>query len=41
MDLTYFRPKMRGNVEKNNPNNIRVVDKTSEIYLRTSQLMSC
>jgi len=41
MDLTYFRPKMRGNVEKSNPANIRFVDMTSEIYLRTSHLMSC
>jgi len=34
---------MRGNVENknNNPVNIRFVDKTSEIYLRTSHLMSC
>jgi len=31
MNLTYFSPKMRGNVEKNNPANIRFVDKTSEI----------
>jgi len=40
MNLTYFRPKMRGNAEKNNPANIRFVDKTSEIYLKTSHLMS-
>jgi len=40
MNLTYFRPKMRGNVKKNNPANVRFVDKTSEIYLRTSHLMS-
>jgi len=39
MNLTYFRPKMRGNVKKNNPANIRFV-KTSEIYLRTSHVMS-
>jgi len=33
---------MRGNVEKkNNPANIRFFDKTSEIYLRASHLMSC
>jgi len=32
---------MRGNVEKNNLANIRFVDKTSEIYLRTLHLMSC
>jgi len=41
MNLTYFRPKMRGNVKKNNPVNIRFVAKTTEIYLRTSHLMSC
>jgi len=27
--------------KKNNPVNIRFVDKTSEIYLRTLHLMSC
>jgi len=32
---------MRGNVKKNKPANIRFLDKTSEIYLRTSHLMSC
>jgi len=32
MNLTYFRPKLRGNVEnKNNPVNIRYVAKTSGI----------
>jgi len=33
MNLTYFRPKMRGNVEhkNNNPVNIRFVDKISDI----------
>jgi len=33
MNLTYFRPKMRGNVEKKNkkPVNIRFVAKTSDI----------
>jgi len=42
MTLTYFRPKMKGNVEKNkNPVNIRFVAKTSEIYLRASHLMLC
>jgi len=45
MNPTYFRPKMRGNVENknNNPVNIKFVAKTSEIYLRTSHpdLMSC
>jgi len=43
MNLAYFRPKMRGNVENknNNPVNIRFVAKhqTSEIYLETSDLM--
>jgi len=43
MNLTYFRPKMSGNVENknNNPVSIRFVDKTSDMYLRTSYLMSC
>jgi len=45
MNLSYFRPKMRGNVENknNNPVNIRFVDKTPDIqiYLITSHLMSC
>jgi len=31
MNLTYFRPKMRGNVKKSNPVNIRFVAKTSDI----------
>jgi len=33
MNLTYFRPKIRGNVENkiNNPVNIRFVAKTSDI----------
>jgi len=33
MNLTYFRPKMRGNVENwnNNQVNIRFIDKTSDI----------
>jgi len=31
MNLAYFRPKMRENVEKNNPANIRFVAKTSDI----------
>ena len=32
MNLTYFRPVMRGNVKKNNSSvNIRYVDKTSDI----------
>jgi len=45
MNLTHFRPEMRGNVEKNNnPFNIRSASpkhQTSENYLRTSHLMSC
>jgi len=45
MNPTYFCPKMRGNVtnvenKNNNPVNIKFVDKTSDIYLRTSHLMS-
>jgi len=33
MNLTYFRPKMKGNVENknNNPVNIRLVAKTSDV----------
>ena len=31
MNLAYFRHKMRGNVGKNNPVNIRFVAKTSDI----------
>ena len=31
MNLAYFRPKMRGNVEKNNPVSIRFVAKTSDV----------
>jgi len=31
MNLTYFRPKIRGKVKKNNPVNIRFVAKTSDI----------
>jgi len=33
MNITHFRPKMRGNVENknNNPVNISFVDKTSDI----------
>jgi len=43
LPVTHFRSKMRGNVENknNNPVKIRFVDKTSEIYLRISYLMSC
>jgi len=40
MNLTYFRPKMRGNVIKsNNPVNIRFVAKTSESVNITSDVM--
>jgi len=49
MNLTYFRPKMRGNLENksNNPVNIRFVAKTSDIrnlsenirfYVKTSEM---
>jgi len=31
MNLTYFRPKIRGNAKKNNPVNIRFVAKTLDI----------
>jgi len=31
MNLANFLPKMRGNVKKNNPANIRFVAKTSDI----------
>ena len=31
MNLAYFRPKIRGNVQKNNLVNIRFVAKTSDI----------
>ena len=31
MNLAYFRPKMRGNVEKNSSVNIRFVAKTPDI----------
>jgi len=41
MNLTYFRPKMRENVKKNNTVSIRFVATTSDICLRTSHLMSC
>jgi len=38
MNLTYFRSKMRGNVENknNNPVNTRFFVKTLQIYLKTS-----
>ena len=40
MNLTYFHPKMRGNVENknNSPVNIRLAAKTSENYLITSDV---
>jgi len=41
MNLTYFRPEMRGNVEKNNTSDLSPKHQTSEIYLRPSHLMSC
>jgi len=31
MNLTYFRPKTRGNVENNSPVSVRIVDKASDI----------
>ena len=31
MNLTYFRPKIRGIVENNNPLNVTFVEKTSDI----------
>jgi len=42
MNLTYFRPKMRGNVEKTtqSTSDLSTKHQTSEIYLRTSHLMS-
>jgi len=44
MNLTYFRPKMRGNVKKTtnqSTSDLSPKHQTSEIYLRTSHLMSC
>jgi len=43
MNLTYFRPEMRGNVEKTktqSTSDFSPKDQTSEIYLRRSHLMS-
>ena len=42
MNLTYFRPKMRRNVEnkKNNPVNITFVDKTSDIRNSSENITS-
>jgi len=42
MNLTYFRPKTRGNVENknNNPINIRFVAKTSDIRNSTEKITS-
>ena len=43
MNLTYFRPKMRGNVKKTTTQSTSELSpkhQTSEIYLRTSHLMS-
>jgi len=41
MNLTYFRPEMRGNVEKNNnPVNIRFVAKTSDIRNLSENIIS-
>jgi len=41
MNLTYFRPEMRGNVKKNkNPVNIRFVHKTSDIR-KLSENITC
>jgi len=44
MNLTYFRPEMRGNVEKKrtqSTSDLSPKHQTLEIYLRTSHLMSC
>jgi len=43
MNLTYFRPKMRGNVEKTttqSTSDLSTKHQTSQIYLRTSHQMS-
>ena len=42
MNLTYFRPKMRGNVENksNNSVSIRFVDKTSDIRNVSENIIS-
>jgi len=44
MNLTYFRPEMRGNVKKTttqSTSDLSPKHQTSLIYLRTSHLMSC
>jgi len=44
MNLTYFRPRMRANVKKTtsqSTSDLSPKHHTSEIYLRTSHLMSC
>jgi len=44
MHLTCFRPEMRGNVKKTtaqSTSDLSPKHQTSEIYLRTSHLMSC
>ena len=44
MNRAYFRPKMRGNVEKKttqSTSDLSPKHQTSEIYTRTSHLMSC
>jgi len=43
MNLTYIRPKMRGNVKKTPQSTLHFSPKhlTLEIYLRTLNLMSC
>jgi len=40
MNLPYFRPTMSGNVEKNNPVNIRLVAETSEIRILSENITS-
>jgi len=40
MNLTYFCPKLRGNVEKKNNPDLSPKRQTWGIYLRTSHLMS-
>jgi len=43
MNLAYFLPKMRGNVKKTTQPTLDLSPKhqTSDIYLRTSHLVSC
>jgi len=45
MNLTYFRPKMRGNVKTKtitqSTSDLSPKHQTSENYLRTSHLISC